>query len=499
MMKIRRLCLCSWACVSALLAGHTPLGAATANDPKAYALTWPVVLDASAPQQRLLLPAEALLQLQTPGYSDLRLFNAQGQALAMALTPVAQARPGEQPPVRLVALPIMGASHAPGSASTAAALAEGVSLRIEEHLGKRVVQINTAEPTGSAAQAAQVVLGALLDARAMHAPVVAITLDVDLPKSQPITFKLQASKDLKTWHPLASTVLYRPDELDSTATELGSSKFELPLSDLKDHYLRVTWADNRGQLAAVILRSASITSASPTQSRPRVKAHLALPADALVSPHELRFSLPFATPLAALQIKPQGVNVLLPVRVLGRKASGQPWTPLANSVAYSLAMDGSTAADGTTQNSGPFELAASTFREIKIEADQKTPGFAAPPDITLLFEPAQIVFLTSGQPPFTLAVGLSQAASTYLPIQTLIPAYQSGQENALPLARIETAVMTRINPSVSAQSASDAMPRRNLVLWAVLLLGTLALALMAWVLIKPGKPAQALNDASNHV
>jgi hypothetical protein len=65
---------------------------------------------------------------------------------------------------------------------------------------------------------------------------------------------------------------------------------------------------------------------------------------------------------------------------------------------------------GKEQTSGPVELQGASVREVKIEADAKTPGFASAPDIVLQFEPAQLVFLASGQGPFTLAAGLAGPA-----------------------------------------------------------------------------------------
>ena len=47
--------------------------AADANSPAAYAIRVPVTLAADAPLQRVVLPAEVLVRLQSPGYADVRL------------------------------------------------------------------------------------------------------------------------------------------------------------------------------------------------------------------------------------------------------------------------------------------------------------------------------------------------------------------------------------------------------------------------------------------
>lgn len=462
--------------LSAGLAAPLPLLAADtpdAGNAKSYAVRIPVTPAPDAPLQRLLLPAEALVRLQSAAYADLRLFNAAGQPVPMALASVPTPSATQENSVKLPAYPILGAESA-----TAAGL-EGLSLRIEERQGKRVVQLGTGGAT-TAAAAPQKVLGALLDARKLKEPVAAMTLDADLPPGQPVTFNVQASKDLKNWRPLADTVLYRADA-SASAASLGDNRLDLSMADLKDHYLRISWG-----AAAVTVRGATLLTSRSTAVRQRVSASMAAPA--LTSAHELAFALPFATPVAALKITPQGSNVLVPIRVLGRNHREQPWSLLASSVVYRLG------AAGKEQASGPVELRGASVREVKIEADAKTPGFAAAPEISLQFEPAQVVFLASGQGPFTLAAGLANAAGAFLPMASLIPNYQPAQENTLPLAQADVSKAEAsggsaglAGPLVAAAPPGGGMPTRSLVLWGILLLGVLALAGMAWGLLKQTK------------
>lgn len=459
--------------------------AADANSPAAYAIRIPVTLAADAPLQRVVLPAEVLVRLQSPGYADVRLFNGAGQPVPMALAGVAAASAPEES-VILPAYPILGA------ASTGTAGLEGLSLRIEERQGQRVVQIDTAATTTTAGPATpQAVRGALLDARNVQLPVARMALDVDLPAGQPVTFRVQASKDLKHWQPLAETVLYRADAaaaptVSTAPGRLGNEQIDLQRADLKGHYLRVTWGD-----AAVTLRGATLATSTKTGARERVSASMAMPPLGN-NPRELVLALPFATPVAALAITPPGSNVLIPVRVLGRNHREQPWSPLASAVVYKMSVG------GKEQASGPVELGGASVREIKIEADPKTPGFAAAPALALQFEPAQLVFLASGQGPFTLAAGLpgaTAAASAFLPLASLVPGYQPAQESTLPvaLADVARADITGGQPADGAQvpaaAASGGISTRSAVLWGVLLAGVAALGLMAWLLLRQTKHA----------
>ena len=466
---------------SALVALAPTVWAADANTPASYTLRAPLVLTADAPLQRLVLPAEALVRLQTGSYSDVRIFNAQGQPVPMALAQVAAQTQTQRSQVVLPAYPILGDSRTAGTLGS-----QGVSLRIEEQGGKRVVQVDTATAKATNTTAGNTnIVGVLLDARAISAPVVSMALDADLPAGQPITFEVQASKDLKNWRALADTVLYRTAQAGTAPPgELGTQRMQLAFSDIKDHYLRITWQGGADPTVPVAVRAATVTTSQSTSNSPRTRASLATPA--LTSPHELSFALPFATPVAALTIKAQGANVLIPVRVLGRNDRSQPWTPLASTVLYNLT------ANGKEQVNAAVELHSTaghaSYREIKIEADKKTAGFAAAPEVSAWFEPTQVVFLASGTAPFTFAAGLSDAVSAYLPLASLMPGYQSGQENALPLARADiSAGAAAAAPTAVALAATNAPPTRSLVLWGVLLAGVVLLGLMAWALMKQSK------------
>ena len=474
------------ACVGLAFAGG--LWAADANSPQSYAQRLPLATVPGAALQRVVLPAQVLAALQTADYRDIRIFNAQGQPVPMALAAGGSATvlAATEKQITLPAYPILG-----GAGASAGTLAqEGLSLRIEEQQGRRVVQINTSAGT-PAAPSGQQVLGALFDTRTLGAPAVSLALDVDLPPAQPVSFQVATSRDLTHWSPLASTVLYRAPAQNGAAgaAQLGSSTIHLTGADLKDQYLRVTWAPAQGGVelgSNLALRGATVTTSRSAAAAARPTVQVNLPTQN--KPHELGFSLPFATPVAAIGITPQGSNVLVPVRVLGRNGNQQPWTSLAEGVVYSL----QTA--GVDQRSAAITLPSyqgNSWRDIRVEADTKTPGFTAPPAVSVEFDPVQLVFVASGDAPFTLAAGLpatdaQAAASAYLPLQSLVPGYQPAQENTLPLARTEVAAAGAANvpASVQAPDLSNKTSTKTMVLWGVLLAGVLALGLMAWALAR---------------
>jgi len=79
-------------CLAVMTAAGAAWPASDPNDAQSYALRLPLAFAADAPLQRLILPAQALVSLQTGGLSDVRIFNAKGQPLAMALSDSASLR-----------------------------------------------------------------------------------------------------------------------------------------------------------------------------------------------------------------------------------------------------------------------------------------------------------------------------------------------------------------------------------------------------------------------
>jgi hypothetical protein len=457
--------------LAALLAVVAPaaLAAPAVDAPERYAAHWPLQLPADARLIRLALPAEVLTQAQTADLRDLRIFNAAGQPVPLALdrfSPETRASAPTAAPMVLPALPILGQPQS-GNASA------GVGLRIEESTTGRVVRLDL-PPAGAAREDAPV--GALVDTRAQQAALQGIELDATWPAARPFTFHLHASANLRDWQPLGDVTVYRSGADDDTVTT--PARVDLAAVSLHTRYLRITWdAAELSQPSpqVVQVRAVRLLPVAAVAAPERIAVPLALP-DAGRDPRVIEWRLPFATPVVALDIRADGPATLVPVRVLVRQQREQPWTPLARHVVFSLTQD------GRTQHSPALELGQAAWREWRIEADAASPGFAAAPQVTAWLAPAQLVFMASGQPPFTLAVGRADAPAASLPLASVIPGYEPGAQNRLPAAALTahpdsaTAI-----PTAAPGAQSD---RRQWALWTILLASVFLLGGMAWVLLR---------------
>lgn len=433
----------------------TPAMAGAGDEPAAYAQRVPITAVAGSSLQRIDLPARILVASRSPDLADLRIFNAQGQAVPIALS--TGRTPRERQSTALPVLPIMGAADA--------LTVTGVSLQIDDKQRASVVRVD-GTPQQSASSR---LLGILLDTRRIEGAVSAISLEVATPVAQPVTFTVESSADLKEWEQVADKVVYR------TGGEVGSASIGFPAQDMQGRYLRVTWSAASRLIAPVIVKSAAaVTMRAGDAQMPRVQLVFPPPADS----HAIEFTLPFAAPVATLEIEPLGTDTVLPIRIFGRNQSEAAWTLITSGSLFRVTRD------GRSRVNPAFDLRGARFRTYRIEADARSSGFGTAPRIAARLQPAQVVFLASEPPPFTLAAGRADAQPAFLPLGELAKASGAATAN-LPSASVAPAA----DPVVEVLVAEQGFPWRRVALWAVLLAATALLAAMVWLLMRRREPA----------
>ncbi|MBM6575996.1 DUF3999 family protein [Microvirga sp. SRT01] len=423
-----------------VLALATPVAAAPeqSDTPDRYAVRAPVTVAAGSAVQRLTLPAAVIAASRTGGLNDVRVFDADHRAM-----PIARATPADAPGrrVSLRVMPILGSGDTLD--------VTGVSLRIDDSGRASVAQVE-GKPGDRVATAT---LGVLLDARRIVTRAAGLSLDATLPAGQPVTFVVDASDDLKTWRTLGDKTVYRAgDARDAVAIPLGGAR-------LNGDYLRVSWRGSSRLLSPVGVEGAALLTQADAAASVTVAATLPPLTDA----HAIEFVAPFASPFATVRVLPTGNDMIVPIRILGRDNREQPWTALGEGTA--------TRADLATSERGAIMVGDSRHRLWRIEADEGSPGFTAPPTLELGFAPAAVVFLAAGRPPYTLAVGRAGTADPYLPLASLRTTTPATAPVTLPATTLHLA------------AADDSGRwRRQALLWAVLLAATALLAAMAWML-----------------
>jgi hypothetical protein len=198
-----------------------------------------------------------------------------------------------------------------------------------------------------------------------------------------------------------------------------------------------------------------------------------------VTADTLEITTGFATPIAALALASARDNTLVPVRVWGRSEESQPWRLLGQTVVYRLGEGGAIA------SSPPLELHGASTQALRIVS---TNGAALAPlqlAASAEFVPRQLVFVASGQGPFTLAAGRDRTDAGALPAATLTGTLGARKIEEVPLAGIGTPVAG--SPDTDWLGWIPGAPGKVAVLWSVLAAGVLVLAGVAWSLMRQMK------------
>jgi hypothetical protein len=446
-----------------------------ADAPQAADFTWhaTVTPPAGASLARVDVPVQALLGMRSGNANDVRVFNAAGAVVPFALLggdDLRRAAPFAQTP-SYKAYPLFAAS-ADGKPARGT-----VEVRVDagdQGSSSAWVRWDRADMKTSAADAAaQPLQAALFDLRIERQALAALNLVVDMPHNALVHVAVATSTDLMDWTPVPTKgPLFQFDGADAPANT--TLELTQPLQ-VQGRYLRLSWPGQSG----VKLRALTGTvAASQTVAAP---LRAALPPGTPDGNNALNWNLPFATPIAALQLQAVQNNSLVPVRILGRAEASQPWRTLASSVVYRL--------DGVGQGgSNPATaLHGASLYSLRVEAGK---GMALPDggvQATVEFAPVQVAFLASGAGPFTLAVGRAQTTAAAVDA-SLLGSVTPAKLAELPLATL-TNVVAQAQPNGGLDGAAsrwlpDGVSLRSVLLWAVLGVGVLALGSVAFSLMR---------------
>lgn len=420
--------------------------AGDAGDLASYSQSWEVMPAPDAGEQRIALPAGALVALRTPNLGDVRLFDGEGRSLPLALV---SARPEPTETISVPSWQVRARNMPQG---------DGVALAIGPDGVARVVGV-----VGE--KGAEREVAALIDTRKIIGPVVAVQLVASLPVQQPVTLSIAASTDLAVWQSLADKTLFRTD---AAGNQLEETVLPLNRADLRDRYLKVTWDAPEG---VAVTGAAVVVGRGDAPVVVRVQAAGAR----LESPMEVRLSRPGAHRARALVVALDGNEGVVPATLEARAHAEEPWQVVA-------------AATLRSDRPASFELQPSPGTELRLMADTRTAGFSAPPVIAVHYAEVTLLARFSGKPPYRLAAGLENAPAALLAMRDILP---EGSAANLPQATVATGdpAVIALNP----QSRDGLLGKRSTILWLVLLTGVggLAFAVLRLLRKAPAGPGPA--------
>lgn len=419
-----------------------------------FAVQLPLALSGEGPWYRLEVPMALHFAARFGDLRDLRVFNAEGQALAYALVPGQSEAHDSQQEQAVKWFPLY-VEQGDSSATP--------SLRVQRSTSGTLIELLD---EADAAQKPAQLRGWVLDASAVEEQLVGLQLDWVGAQEGFQRFSIEASDDLQSWLPWGTGQLAR---LSFGSERIEQRQVELP--GRKARYLRLLWQSPQQapQLTAAILHS----QRSEQAPAPLVWSQ-ALQASR--SPDgEYQWQLPLALPLERLRVELNQANSLAPIRVAGRSEAKGAWRPLAQGLLYRLPENGAEIRQDELQ------LPGWPVQQLRLQVDPRGGGLGTePPTLQVAVRASQLVFLQRGSAPYRLALGRAGAQSAALPLNTLFPGYQP--QRLQQLGRAELLTEAALTPSQPNAAADGDWKRWGL--WAVLLLGVGMLGWMAISLLR---------------
>ncbi|KHK63447.1 MULTISPECIES: DUF3999 domain-containing protein [Pseudomonas] len=432
------------------------LSATAQEQPQDFAHQVPLALSGEGPWYRLPLPLDVQLRARQTDLSDLRVFNAAGQAQAYALVRESARSRENRTLTDVKWFPLYNAADDSERAP---------SVRVQSNANGTLVEV---QPSSRLEAGEEELRGWLLDASAIKAPLQQLILDWTSERDGFQRFSIEASDDLQHWQAWGEGQVARLTFADERVEQ-----HEVSLPGQSARYLRLLWDSPS---SAPVLTSAQLQSAS-RESLPLPLIWSQPLAGSTTKAGEYTWQLPMGLDVEQVQVDLSEANSLAPVTLAGRRESSHPWQPMGGGLLYRLTQNG----QDVLQNQ--LQLSGQTVQQLKLTVDERGGGLGTEaPALRFAVRATQVVFLARGEGPYTLALGSATVKAASLPLTTLIPDYKPSRLATLGAATVNgTATST---PVVEATPATADTDWKKIGLWAVLLLSVVFLAAMAFSLLR---------------
>ncbi|RFP14072.1 DUF3999 family protein [Duganella sp. BJB488] len=449
--------------------------AAASDAPQDYTHLIPLTTSAKQGVLQLRLPKDVYLHARSPLLDDVRVFDAGGAPQPFALRTPAPSTRTSRHDLPLAVFPLMG------TATSASQLDLDVSTAADGRLLSVKVR-----PDGSGDKSVQPprLTGLVLDLGQDGASKPVGALRFTLPSGQreySAQVWLETSADMKHWDTVGAAELNWLVNQD--AQTLANDRLEFDARNFR--YARLSWRSGTPiQFAAITAEQLVRTDVPPPGEQLLVQAAAGRQAQDLV------YAVPpaIAPDQAGLQFSEPNIVLSgtlgsyreLPAR---QATQGPAWRfdPLVSSTFYRITQG------GQMRSSGDIDVPPVHATQWVLRTMAPT---TARPALRLDWQPATLVFLASGNGPYTLAVGREHALPAVRELNQVAPGFSDAELQKLEQVGAGPATQQQgsgASEASAAVEAANAARQRLIVLWGVLLLGVAVLAFMVWRLLRPSR------------
>lgn len=437
-----------------------------------YSHLLPLNVAANQAVVQLRLPRDVYLAARSPHLNDLRVFDAAGAPMPYALVDLAPQALVNRQSAPAAVFPIQGPTH------DGVSVQEGLQIRTGSD-GALISVTAPARAAGDeliglvldlqpAARAARVGAGAEIGALALTLPPATGNYNARLA--------LDVSDDLQNWDEQAEA------SVSWLVNSQGASvqKHRIEFAPRAFRYARLRWIDGKPiEFAAIHAEYVVQREAG------RPLETLVLQGKPGTEGRDLIYTAPVAIPVALLGLAFQGRNVVMPVQIgqyqaLPNRDPGartvQKLQPLVNTTFFQLEQDGRRRASGDV--AVPVTHAARwVVRPLNTIPER--------PALRLGWEPSTIVFVASGKAPYQLAFGRDGVRPAGVALHQVAPGFSERELMALAAATPgKVIVQNRLEQTMDGAARGGAAANKQVWLWALLVVGVVALAGMAWHLLR---------------
>jgi hypothetical protein len=399
---------------------------------------------------RVLLPDDVYQTVTRPDLGDLRVLNADGEAVPHMLRRAPQPAAADADWVAVPGFLMRDAQTGRSSRTQVRIDASGAVLEVR----------GGAAAAGSAAY--------LIDVSAINEPLSRLALTWNAAPD--VTFlahvQVDGSSDLNTWRPLVGSAVA---QLQRDGLTLVQNEIELPATAGRPRYLRITWPP---ELSAVTLATVRVRPRS-VAPEPQIRWRT-LTGGAGERAGEILFDARAMFPVEYLDLEFVDAADAVDVAVLSRSDPGGNWIVRHTGLFYAFR--------DTGVRSTPAWIPADTDRYWSIRTSAGRSGgreggspVERAPRLRIGWHPHELLFVAKGAAPYLLAYGSARVPVADAPMDALLARLtEAGRASQVREASAGTP-----RDLGGAAALTPARDTKRLVLWFVLGLSVTLLALVA--------------------
>jgi hypothetical protein len=420
----------------------------------------------SRPVGELLLPDAVYQGVTRPDLADLDVFNAEGTPVPHAFCTPPQAAPAAPPPAEqtLPVFPLQTAHTASGG---------GTQVEVVGRDGLTVAIKPSAEPLSATARNGTEVAAYVIDARALSFPLTALRVRWRSPDgASELHVRVEESADLDQWRVLVPQTAL----LHAGAAGQTLQRELIPLPPGRRGYLRITRQDAGPAPVLDEVLGEMQPPVPAVEDQPVWFGAQGLPPQ----PDQAQaFDAGRLAPAVIADIALPAPNMDLEVALQSRSDPGAAWRTVWSGPLYSVG-------SGAEQhNSAPpaFDADSDRYWRIQVLQGAATLG-SGELGLKLGYHPLRLRFLEQGSAPYLLAYGSARVPQgPGYACDALLQGLPGAELQGL-IGRIDTGGPHPLAGEAALRPPAKPTPTRQILLWAVLLLGAGAVVWMALGLLR---------------